>query len=99
MYIPIQRYGAEVKYRGSTAHDVERDPGVAEARAEDPVAHEVVDPGEDHDQAADEEVGDGERGQEEIADPPQRPVRAYRHDNQHVAGHRQEYEDQQQQTC
>ena len=70
MYIPIERDRAEVEYRGGTAHDVKRHPRVAEAAAEDPVAEEVVNTGERHHQAADEEVGDGQRGQKEVADAP-----------------------------
>ena len=99
MNIAIERYGAEIKNGGSAAHDVERDPGVAETWTEDPVSEKVVDASKGHHQTSHEEVGDGEGGQEQIANPPEASVRVYRYADQDVPRNRQEYQDEQQETC
>lgn len=92
MNVPVQGYRAQVEYARRWAHDVEGNPGVAESRPEHPVAEEVVNPGERHHQGGHEEVGDGQRGQEEVADPAQSSVRVDRHADEDVAGDGEEYQ-------
>jgi len=97
--VSVERYGAQVEYGRGGAHHVDGGPYVAEFGAEHPVALQVVDQRERHDQRADEQVGDGQRRQEQVADPPQASVRVDGHAHQHVAGDRQEYDDDQKRTC
>lgn len=68
--VTVEGDGAQIEDRGSAAHNIESDPDVAEPQTEDPIAEEIVDPGKGHHQSTDEEIGDGERGQEEVSDPP-----------------------------
>lgn len=75
MDVSVKGDGAEVEDGRRRAHDVEGDPRVAELSAERPVAEQVVDAGERHHQGGDERVGDGQRGEEQVADLPQPPVR------------------------
>jgi len=93
--VSVERYGAQVEYGRCGAHHVDGGPYVAEFGAEHPVALQVVDQRERHDQRADEQVGDGQRRQKQVADPPQTPVRVDGHAHQHVPGDRQEYDDDQ----
>lgn len=93
MDVPIQGNGTEIQNAGSGAHDIECDPSVAEARPEDPVSEQIVDAREGHHQRGDEEVRDGQRGQEEVAYPAQAAVRVDGHADQDVPGHRQEYQE------
>lgn len=95
MNVSVERYGAQIENGRGGAHHVNGDPNVTELGAKHPVALEVIDQRERHDQSADEQVGDGQRGQEQVADPPQSPVRVDGHAHQHVAGDRQEYDDDQ----
>lgn len=97
--VSVQRYGAQVEYGRGGAHHVNGRPYVAKLGAEHPVALQVVDQRERHDQRADEQVRDGQRGEEQVADPPQSPVRVDGHAHQHVAGDRQEDEDDQEGPC
>lgn len=68
MDVAVQADGAEVEDGSCRAHDIERYPRVTELCTEHPVAKQVVDYGEGHDERRDEEVGDGEGGQEEVSD-------------------------------
>lgn len=95
MNVSVQRYGAQVEYGRRGAHHVYGRPYVAKLGTEHPVALQIVDQGERHDQRANEQVCDGQRGEEQVADPPQTPVRVNGHAHQHVARDRQENEDDQ----
>lgn len=99
VYVTVERYGAQIQDRGSAAHNIEGDPDVAEPQSKDPVAEEIVDPGKGHHQPTDKEVGDGQGGQEEIADPPQPAVGVNRHADQNVAGDGEENEDHEEKSC
>lgn len=70
VYVTIEGDCAKVENRGSAAHNVEGDPRVAESRTEHPVAEQIVDAGERHNQTTDEQVGDREGGKEEVSYPP-----------------------------
>lgn len=70
MNVSVQRYGAQVEYGRGGAHHVDSGPYVAELRAEHPVALQIVEQRERHDQRTDKQVGDGQRGQKQIADAP-----------------------------
>lgn len=99
VYVTIERYGAQIQDRGSAAHNIEGDPDVAEPQPEDPVTEEIVDSGKGHHQPTDEEVGDGQGGQEEVADPPQPAVGVDRDAHQDVAGDGEEYQDHEEESC
>lgn len=62
--VTIERDCAKIQNRGSAAHNVESDPGVAESRSKHPIAKKIVHPGECHNQTTDEQVGYSEGGQE-----------------------------------
>lgn len=93
--VSVERYGTQVEYGCGRAHHVYGCPYVAELGAEHPVALQVVYQRERHDQRSDKEVGDCQRGQEQVANPSQASVRVDCHAHQHVAGNRQEYNDDQ----
>lgn len=99
VYVTVERYGAQIQDRGSAAHNIEGDPDVAEPQSEDPITKKIVDPGKGHHQPTDEEVGDGQGGQEEVADPPQPAVGINCHADQNVAGDGEEYEDHEEKSC
>lgn len=91
--ISVEADGAEVKDGCGRTHYVEGDPGITELCAEDPVAEEVIDHSEGHDQSGDEEVGYSQRRQEEVPDPPEAAVCVYSHAHQDVAEYGDKYQD------
>lgn len=58
MNVTIERNCAKIQNRGSAAHNVEGDPGVAKTRTKHPIAKKIVHPGKGHYQTTDEQVGD-----------------------------------------
>jgi len=68
MDVAVQRDGAQVQNGRSGAHHVECDPRVTELRSEHPVTQQIIHHSEGHHQAGHEEVRNGKRRQEQVAD-------------------------------
>lgn len=97
--VSIERNGAEVEDARGGAHDVEGDPRVTELRPEHPVLQQVVHHCERHHQARDEEIRDGQTGEEEVPDAPQAPVRVDGYADEDVPRDRHEDHDRRNHPC
>lgn len=97
--VPVQGDGAEVQDGRRGAHDVERDPRVAELSPEHPVAQQVIHHGKRHHQAGHEQICDGERCEEQVADASQGAVRVDGNTHQDVTRDGQEDHQREEHPC
>ena len=84
--VAVETDGTQVEDGRRRTHHVERYPDLAEVCAEHPVAEQVVDDGERHDEDGDEGVGHGQRHDEQVTRLAQVPLRQDGDTHEEVAG-------------
>ena len=92
-FLPVEADETEIEYGSCAQEDVCGKPELAENVAERPVAHEFVGEGEGHDEETDEQVTDGQGGDEPVLDPLQVPVDTDGHNDQGIAYHNDRHDD------
>jgi len=83
--VAIDADRAQIQYGGRAQEDVERRPRVADGLPEDPTSHHLVHRGEGHDEAGDEQVGDGERDDQKVRGSAKTANDGNRRTHEHVA--------------
>jgi len=98
MYVSVEADGAEAEYGGRRAHDVGRQPEVAEDRTKDPPTEDVVDHGERHHGNGHQHVGDRQGDEEVVARLAKMAIGRYGNDDEQIPGESEDYEEREEKS-